>query len=281
MADLPAALQDERDAEQNLLRRHPVVTFYLLAFLIAWTGYMPVLAASRGVTFFRSPLWLVFLVLPAAGPALAAWIAGPTGTGGLLLLRASLFRRVPWGWWMFAVLAPLAMSLCADSLSLWFAPARSPDLPPAPPPGVLVAVVTSLCANLWEEVGWRGFVLTHLQTKYDGRRAALIIGVMSALWHIPLFFWTGGPMSRVPFLAWAPGVVGESLVLAWLFNRTRRSLAVVALFHIAFNIFGAALGVRSHGATSVVEIGLGLVLALSAGPRLGLQKAETQASTSP
>ena len=225
---------------------------------------------------------MVFIILPAVGPALAAWIAGPRGTGGLLLLFASLLRRVAWGWWMFAVLAPLAMSLCAEALSsIWFAPAQLPELPPAPPHGVFIAVVTSLCANLWEEVGWRGFVLTHLQTKYNGRRAALIIGVMSALWHIPLFFWTGGPMTHVPFVAWAPGVVGESLVLAWLFNRTGRSLAVVALFHIVFNILGAALGVRSHGAISAVEIGVGLVLALSTGPRLGLPEPEPQASTSP
>ncbi len=64
------------------MRKHPIVCFYVLAFGIAWLGWLPLVAASRGIPLFSHPAFQSLLILPAIGPALAAipsaaW-CGPT-----------------------------------------------------------------------------------------------------------------------------------------------------------------------------------------------------------
>jgi len=81
--------------------------------------------------------------------------------------------------------------------------------------------------------------------QYNPSTAALMIGTMSALWHIPLFLLPAGnalSMAAVPFWSWVPGAIAKSFLYAWLFNSSFGSLIVVILFHLSFNISGAVFG---------------------------------------
>ncbi len=124
----------------------------------------------------------------------------------------------------------------------------------------------SLCANPWEEVGWRGFALPRLMATLPAAPAALVVGLLAALWHLPLFVWPASPMSTFPVVPWALSSLGESLILAWLYLRSGRCLAVVMLSHVAENIIGSALGVRSHAILAAVNLAVGALLFLFATP---------------
>lgn len=130
------------------------------------------------------------------------------------------------------------------------------------------------CCEPLEEIGWRGFAQTQMQRGHHALTGALVVGVLSAVWHIPLFLMSSGPMSmsQTPFWPWAVGVVPQAILLAWLYNRTGHSLAIVSVFHVLGNISGDVL----HSSTAVVSalrIAAALVVLCLAGPRLGQPQA--------
>src|ERR1700724_2451578 len=65
--------------------------------------------------------------------------------------------------------------------------------------------------------------------------ASLVIGVISTLWHLPLFWIPGTAQSHLPFAIFLVRTVALSIVSTWLYNGTRRSLLFVLLFHASLN----------------------------------------------
>ncbi len=241
-----------------MMRKRPVFWFYVLAFAISWIGWLPLVAASRGVALFQHPAFQILLILPAAGPTVAALIVqrAVVGKAGTDQWFRSLWQRRMGRRWLGVVLVLPAISLLADRLV-----ARMLGLPVVwEPTGedkvklVVSAFVIAVLANPWEEVGWRGFALPRLQKEHTALVATLIVGVLWALWHLPLFFWTDNPMSRYPFVAWAIGVVAEAFVYTWLYNSTQGSVRAVALYHVLCNTYGPLLGSGSVWANCIVNV---------------------------
>ena len=75
---------------------------------------------------------------------------------------------------------------------------------------------------LGEEGGWRGYLLPRLLERGGEARASLIIGIVWALWHLPIMAMFADWRSGVPFTAYLPlytfGVIGLSFVMSrvWL-----------------------------------------------------------------
>jgi membrane protease YdiL (CAAX protease family) len=86
----------------------------------------------------------------------------------------------------------------------------------------------------YEEVGWRGVALPRLQERYGALAASLLLGLVWAIWHLPL--WPEPRQAMPPFVRFVPNVVALSVVLAWLYNGTRGCLLIVALAHTANNV---------------------------------------------
>jgi membrane protease YdiL (CAAX protease family) len=74
--------------------------------------------------------------------------------------------------------------------------------------------------------------------------SSLIVGVVWALWHLPLFFLDGTWQAEhlgfgtVRFGLWMMGVIIESVLYTWIYNNTRRSILAAILFHFVGNAFG-------------------------------------------
>ncbi len=94
-----------------------------------------------------------------------------------------------------------------------------------------------------EELGWRGFALPRLQTKYNALVSSLILGVIWTFWHIPLFFTAGAAQMSIPFPIYLVLVTTITIYLTWLYNNTRGSLIITILAHFFFNLTGFLTGV--------------------------------------
>jgi uncharacterized protein len=86
---------------------------------------------------------------------------------------------------------------------------------------------------LSEEIGWRGYALARLQTRWNSLTSSLIIGLVWALWHLPLFLMVGTSQHElsIPFIGFLVGIMASSILYTWLYNNTHQSLWSAILLH--------------------------------------------------
>ncbi|NGY61594.1 CPBP family intramembrane metalloprotease [Lentzea sp. NEAU-D13] len=237
-------------AARALVLRYPLITFFTLAFGISWLAWTPYVLSldGLGVLNFRYPDFLIgnqlTAILPGAylGPLTAAFTvtAVTEGREGLRRWRRRLFQfRAGVRWYAFALLAvPIAILLGTLAMEGAEEAVRLPSLM------VLAVYVPALVAQvlttgLAEEPGWRDFALTRLQNRHHPLVATLILGVLWAGWHVPLFLtpW-GGPNVGAETIALFTVVALEmSVLITLVYNKGRQSVPLVMLLHCSINNF--------------------------------------------
>ena len=95
---------------------------------------------------------------------------------------------------------------------------------------------TMVIVGLFEEVGWRGFALPRMQRRLDAIWAALLLGVVWALWHLPELI--SDPTRQRPLLQFVVWTLALSVILSWLYNSTNGSLLIVIICHGAIDTAG-------------------------------------------
>ena len=144
---------------------------------------------------------------------------------------------MPVVWWLAAILIALApLVVTSVGVSLLGGAAPKPAML-ATWPSVLATfpMVLILGGPLGEEIGWRGLGVSKLVGQ--GRRpltAALIIGVIWAGWHLPLFL-----THRMPPPAAIVMVMG-AVTMAWLYLNSGESALLLTAFHAIGNTLGGA-----------------------------------------
>ena len=89
---------------------------------------------------------------------------------------------------------------------------------------------------LQEEFGWRGYATDRLQEKFNALWTGIILGIMWASWHIPLFFI---PREEAYYNRPAWGLyltcILVTILFTWIYNNTNRSIFATLIFHAMFN----------------------------------------------
>lgn len=230
----------------QLIRRHSLVTFFLLVFILTWVVWVPRASGA--------PLGLVgqaWTWAPAIAALLAAALTG--GRGALRELGSRLVRwRVGWQWYLVVILGPAAFSLAVAGIYTLFGGSWAEAAPPAILQGQLLflplfLVILTLTDGLGEELAWRGFVLPRLLTHHNALVASLILGVLWALWHLPLVWTEGATMYQQPIWLFLMDIMATSVLFTWVFLHTRGSVLIAMLFHGATNLFIVSPDVASTG----------------------------------
>ena len=86
---------------------------------------------------------------------------------------------------------------------------------------------------LSEEIGWRGYALERLQTRWNALTSSLMVGLVWGLWHLPLFFMVGTSQHElgIPFIGFLVGMMANSIFYTWLYDNTKQSLWSAILLH--------------------------------------------------
>ncbi len=100
---------------------------------------------------------------------------------------------------------------------------------------LLAAMAFMLILGPVEEFGWRGLALPLLQRRLAPIWAGLILGLIWGVWHLPAFFLSGTPQSAWGFTPFLIGSVAVSVILTPLFNASRGSILLAALYHFQLN----------------------------------------------
>jgi uncharacterized protein len=139
-------------------------------------------------------------------------------------------------------------------------------------PLVLTFGILARFANaLGEELGWRGFLLPLLTERLGFRPAALVTGLIWAVWHYPLLMlsgWITKPKSAVEMAFFTGMVVGLSFVIGWLRMKTQ-SIWPGVLLHAAHNgflqtVFNPLTAPVGKARFITTEFGPGLMLTATA-----------------
>jgi membrane protease YdiL (CAAX protease family) len=273
----------------RLIKAHPVAAFLILVYGISWTLFLPSLLSASGLGLlpFDIPLQPFILLSTFLGITLPGVIVTRVTAGkeGTRELRGHYTAwRVNPAWYLVALFAlPLA---CVLAAGLWlgggpiqaFAGQWTLLFTGFLPQALLIAVLVSL----WEEGGWTGFLLPRLQQRWGALLSSVMLAVCQGLFHVPLLFIVGGVSDQRV----APSDYGLYLIflfvltipvrmiMTWLWNSTRGSLIIVALFHGAFNTVNSGDFIHQFvpGDTSwifAVYAVLGLLLVILTRGRLG------------
>lgn len=210
----------------------------------------------------------------------AAAIAGRKG-GVRELLKRGLIWRVNIQWWAIALLFTIIPSVVGLYLfDLLGGP--TVDWSGLEPlytvvPGI---VMLTILAGFGEEFGWRGFALPRLQTRYNALVSSIIVGTLWSIWHIPLYFLEGSlqydfrmDAGLIPaILGYTVYLIAWSIQATWLFNNTKGSVLLAAVFHGAGNAWMGSYidvyrgywgGILAHAAVTVV---ISIIIIIVAGP---------------
>ena len=245
-----------------------VALFLAITFGITWSIAVLVLGFS---TWFEAH----FGALNSASPFFYAAVWAPnvaaitltSARGGWpslrdLLSRLMSFRAAPWVWIAAIAFYP-ALMIVVQLVGLAFGrPLANGDVWLHAAIGVF-NLPALLLGPLGEELGWRGYLLPRLLQRMRPAAAALVLGVIWMVWHIPSFFASGLPQSGMALPVFAIAGVALSMFVTWLFVNANRSILIAGVIpHAIVNAYGAATGAMTWINAAVLVAGALLLVAI-------------------
>lgn len=206
------------------IKRHPFASFIFLAYAFSWWMW---------------PLYLLDLspaVIVGFGPFLGAILVLGL-TGGRPAVKELLAQMARWRvglrWYLIALGLPIMISGLAAGLTI---------LSGAPVPGeqqlalwpslftsFLVLLIVPGIGGAWEEPGWRGYALPSLVPGRSQFGAGVVLALVIAGWHLPLFLNGIIPWVDLLFL------LGTVVIFNWVYYQAGRSVLIIMIFHAMNN----------------------------------------------
>lgn len=257
---------------RTYIKRHSVLIYFFLTFLISWTAVLGVVGSGgipgRSDQFEKNLLLTVMAML--AGPSLASVLLTVLidGKTGLRELWSRLFRwRVSGDWYVAAL---ITAPLCVTTILFAFSFVSHAFLPALfttnDKTGLLLSgFMAGAIVGIFEELGWSGFAAPRLRQRYSTLMTGLIVGLLWGAWHVLVTYWgsgtTDGKLSLAVFLpgmTFAFGVLpAYRILMVWVYDRTK-SLPIAMLMHASLT--SSTVFILTPSATGIPLILYNLVL---------------------
>ena len=137
-------------------------------------------------------------------------------------------------WYVFALMMPFIIYLLSFSVTLLFDVNADFTANLQTWYMIFPIFLMMIVGGGLEELGWRGLMLPELQKKINATYSSIIVGIVWALWHLPLFFIIGVSQYQGNFYLFALSTIMYSFLLTWFFNNTK-SIVISVVFHAMLN----------------------------------------------
>jgi membrane protease YdiL (CAAX protease family) len=234
----------------SIARRWPVASFVVATYAFSWLAWV-----AGFVAFDGGALGFASVVVggfgPMAGAVAVTWLRGESLRAWL---APQLRLRVPLRWYLVALAIPVSFTVAYTA----YLAAVGVSLQPA----ILVERLPTFLGSLafvfvlgggQEEFGWRAFMLPRLQRRWNPLSASAALGLVWAVWHLPLFVLPSAIYAQRPFASYVPMVIALAVVYTWLYNHADRALPVVMLLHAGTNSAAVLIPVPATVAESAVS----------------------------
>lgn len=222
--------------------RYQVLTYCAVAYAITWTIAFGIYGfyAKGALTAHELNL---YHSCGAIGPTIAAFIATYFfyGTKGLKNLLARLLPRLPNKKTLWLVLSPvvffgLGILVYRIFKNEWFDFKAFASENWSSTNVTIVWLLPLVTYAFFEEIGWRGFLLPHLQEKYNAWQSTIYLSGIWALWHLPFFFYRFD-FSIFISVGFLFGLFVGALILTSIYNSNKGYILPAILFHFLNNLF--------------------------------------------
>jgi membrane protease YdiL (CAAX protease family) len=205
-----------------------LIIFFVLAFFIGWLAFIPIFLYHTSPT----PGAFIFLFSPALAALITAALANGI-IGVKEVLRRYLIWKFPLRWYSLALLLLPAIFLVAGLIS--FRTNLESVWTGSPWYFLIASFGYLMFINSGEEIGWRGFALSRLQSVIKNPLvASIVLGAIWGLWHLPLYL--NPEQSSFPLILFLLFIMGISIIYSVLFNNTHGSLLMAVVLHASTDI---------------------------------------------
>jgi membrane protease YdiL (CAAX protease family) len=235
----------------NSLKSRLSSPWAFFALALGWSWLFWIIVILLGISF-ETPMGLVLGLLGLLGPMVAGltsiYVAHGKETRRDYWRRLVDVKRIGSRWYLVILLfVPVLFALAVAFDMLFGGTGASWEEPAlrifAAPWSIIPFALSIILVGPLEEFGWRGYVLDRLQERWSMLVSSLVLGVIWALWHLPLFFiknsyqYNLGAGSQ-SFWLFMIGIIPLTVVFSWIFNNTGRSTLAAMLFHFMVNFTG-------------------------------------------
>jgi membrane protease YdiL (CAAX protease family) len=210
-----------------------VIPWFVLVFAITWALWFT--AAGLEPSLLRNVSF--YLGVFAPGIVALAMTYRELGASGV---RKLIGQLVQWDvgvrWFAFALLFIFSIKVVV-ALIVRVSTGGWPVFGTVPVPLLFAGAIGSTLfgGQVGEELGWRGYALPRLASAMGLGAASVLLGVIWAIWHLPLFYILGADTVGQSFPFYLLQVTALSVAIAWLYMKTRGSLLLAMLLHAAVN----------------------------------------------
>ena len=211
------------NSRHGFLASHPVATYFVLTYVISWTGAF-LLVAPKLLDHQPVPKRVGVLMFPVMllGPSVASVIL-TTMLEGAQGLRDLLTRLFSVGFarrWYAPLLVPPAVILVV----LWGM--RTFVSPVFTPNTFYVGVIFGIVAGFVEEPGWMGFAFPKMRGQVNALATGVSLGLLWSAWHLPVIDYLGTAIPHGAywprfFFAFAVAMTAIRVLICWAYTNTK------------------------------------------------------------
>jgi len=220
-------------SEKSFVKRHSLVIYFVLAFLISWIGVYVVIGQkfwAGSVIEFSDLGVMAFAMLN--GPFFAGLLMTYLVDGklGLKELFARMKKyKVAGRWYLPLLIFPSLLLVISVLLGIFVSPELAPTF------GVL-GIVSGPMAGLLEETGWTGFAYPKMKGKSSALSTSIYLGVIHGFWHIVADFLGNynafGGYWPPYFFGFFLHVLALRVLIVWVYSNTD-NLFLAILMHVS------------------------------------------------